>query len=176
MIKFYLTGGTAPNQYQVKPEKSLGGYPSLVEVINGNINSLFGRVSEFSKTNRQNDHVMIACTNTGAPLSAVSFIVSNDEASISVVDLSIVNPSMDNNNKIVFETIANKNAIPYYAEFDEGEGVSIPSLATGATVGIWLRRIIKDEAYLVPTKDQLNAIFEAGQTETVDTAILTVNY
>lgn len=177
MIKFYLTGASKPNEYQPRPDRSLGGYISTAEVVNGDPNGLFGDITEFSKQDRDHDHCLIAVRNeTNAAISNMEFIVTNAAESVADIDIALVIPSTDSGGNYLFEKIASKKAVPLYATFDDGAGVTLPSLGAGAYVGVWLRRKVKDSTYVKPTAAQLSANLDSGIFEQTDTASLTIEY
>lgn len=177
MIKFFLTGAPSPDAFQNTPRVSLGGYVSSAEVANGALDSLFGSISEWSKINKASDYCMIVLKNDGGNKVNFNIRVITPTTSLTKISLAVVSPSHDGDKNIIFEKVQDKNTAPYYADFSDDSGVTIPVFKKGDVYGVWLKRDILPSAYVPVSTDVLNAAFDAGtDLEGEDDIVIDINY
>jgi hypothetical protein len=143
-MKLFYTGAKTNNEWQLDPEKSLGGYISECEVPNSLLENVFSDISLLGQQNESIETKAIALKNTTS-------------AAVTNIYLYFTYPLTDKNAKLEIGkeafvdnkigTIQNSRALPYGITFFQPSRVGTKillasSLAVGEAIGIWLRRTI----------------------------------
>ena len=101
----------------------------------------------------------------------------NAVGAYSELALAVVEPSDDGSGNNVFEHIPDRFSAPYYADFADAAGVTIPSFKKNAVYGVWLKRTVSAAALIPLTTDQLVAAYDAGQPlPSEDDMIVSIDY
>lgn len=151
MILLY-SGAEKPNYPQKSPDLSLGGYVSNSSIPNAYLNNLFGSLERQDILTLQYDVRLIVLKNiTSAEVDNAKLYTITPSTAVTAITFALVQPSIDPScNAPYYEQIMNGQALPYYADFQSYEGLdnafTLPSIAVGATVGIWMMRQVTQAA------------------------------
>lgn len=162
MITVYYTGAKTPNEPQLNPKYSLGGYVSNSPVPSGRLNNLFENTTYYDIASGQ----LTACKaivlkNIGADeLSNVKIGIEKTEANpdyiVELAFVSLVNGGM--------EGIASPKDLPYTATFMEANitndvdgSLALPAIPAGGMLGVWVKRTLQNPVVELETLDT-NAI------------------
>lgn len=145
-MKILYTGVATPNSIQSDPLQSLGGFVSSNMIPNGSLNNIFPPISRGHIKKAFSDVRMIVFKNdTGSSITNVK--IYSERGTYSSYKLAVVIPGLNAKyNADEFEKIESGNALPYQAVLAEAEGIgdaiTVSTLAAGASVGIWIERIV----------------------------------
>jgi hypothetical protein len=142
-MKLYLTGASFPEEPQMIPANSLGGFKSSTEVLLQNPNNLFSDISYLSKINGYAETRGFILKNDSG--------VSQDEVLVNYVypqgaqyKMEIAVVELVNNNQM--ESIMSGRDTPYYAVFGEhnktdtvDNSFSVGAMPIDKCIGIWMR-------------------------------------
>lgn len=179
-MKFYYTNSAKPDEQQRDPNKSLGGYISSSIVPNDVQHAMLDSASYLSIKRKQRQVRCFALKNTtGETVSDISLEFEFNDDIISDISIGVAEPDQDNCGYL-FDTIPNDLAIPYNIDFtsvESGESISLSgvTLAPNESVGIWIKRVYKEETTIEKTCAQVQAEAETPP-ETEDTMQITINY
>jgi hypothetical protein len=162
-MKFLYTGAEHTNCQQIDPELSLGGKVSDTIIPNDLAQNIFSVASYLSIQQKKRETKLIALLNDDpsktATLITLNFGVNGDEScsedsngSIANYQIAFVSPNEEN----CFEKLSNAAALPYYATFQpivSGQPISLPDLAPGEYLGIWLMRTYNYDSPDLVNKD-----------------------
>lgn len=164
MIKIYYTTAVGQDEIQDKIQLSLGGYKSSTPFKSGELNNLFGEITDYTITVADQDQY-------------IGLVVKNESSSVveninlwfiypvsgcySKFYVSAVDLSTDTNGVKYMESITNINSKPVYSEFVEADGTDnkqdLGYLEAGGMFGLWIKRelievnIAADKVNLVQT-------------------------
>lgn len=151
MIKLFYSGGKTPNQPQPRPEKSLGGFLSTTPVNNGRANNLFEDASVVSSHENKSQVIGLFIVNESeAPVYQVYVgyvlpLLATSQIRLSVVGVDQIKPAL--------EVLSSNEDLPMIGDFydlritdpdlapnENGSGFTVPVLAAGASLGLWVKR------------------------------------
>lgn len=182
-MQILYTGATKSGAEQLDPSLSLGGLISSSAVPNGSLSNVFSQASNISIQGKKRECKLLAIyNNDGDILTDISLNFTLENNSICKYKVAFVTPAASASGPC-FEQIANTNALPYYATFQNivsGESILIPTISSGDYLGIWLVREYDFSATELKTKvcsDWL-AELEAGSSEvdTEESLVMEINY
>ena len=137
----YYSGASSNNAIQTSSSRSLGGYISSSLVPNGAVGNLFDTLTPSSNTQCR----LIVLKNSFGDLSNV--LISIEDSSHIEYKIAAVSPTTDSCSNSIFEIIQAEDNLPYQAVLAKHnliDPISIPSLISGAVVGIWIQRKAKN--------------------------------
>lgn len=146
----YYTNSEVYNTPQNIPNKSLGGFLSSSPIPNGEVNSLFDIVSFNSLSKNSFNVVGIMLKNTtNGDINNIKFYFNETGIENNIYDYKIGLAQVVNiNNQEIMEKISNSQSIPYNSNLDICYGINqaliLTELKVGKSVGIWLKREIKN--------------------------------
>lgn len=147
MVFLYYTGAQEVNQPQTQIQRSLGGFKSSTRVPNASLNSLFQGIGQRQLQEGDEQIIGLIMTNeSGAAISNLSIYATVPNGSSTTFQVAAV--TLIDNNRI--EQIANNQASPYVGTLVEMTSLAnkrtlAASLANGASIGVWIRRIIQKQ-------------------------------
>lgn len=179
-MKFYYTNSAKPDEPQKEPNKSLGGYISSSVVPNEMQHAMLDNASYLSIKRKQKQIRCFALKNTtGETVSDISLDFEFNEDMICDISIGVATPDEDACG-FLFDTIPNDFATPYNIEFtpvEDGESISLTgvTLAPNESVGIWIKRVYKDDTTVEKTCAEVQ---EEAETPpgTEDTIQITISY
>ena len=176
MIKIFLTGALTAGGFQNNPANSHGGYISTVTLNNGDIDTLFSGISQFSQINNKPEYALISLQNVGKLKTQVEFKATISAGSLSTVDIALVKPSADSDGDPMYELTSNKYSAPFYADFSGGSVIKLPEFCKDKIYGIWIRRTPLSPMP-VPLTGDIIAAYQNGTTlPTVDDMVVNMSY
>ena len=141
----YYTVSSQPEEVQLKPQLSLGGYKSSNKVVNGKINNLFSDITPMSVSNfNQNRYIGLVLKNElGADKTNLKLWFVFPEGVYSVFRIAAVDMALDSNSNLMMEHIDTVNTKPLYVDqFYEANGevnaVDLGDLTNGSQIGLWI--------------------------------------
>lgn len=139
-IKFYLSGGAANSD----PNASLGGAISSTELVDNSIGNLFDLTTATEAEAGDTEYRAFFVKNTHATLTYTTpklYISSNTPSATTAVTVALADETGS-----PIETIANESVAPVGPAFvtavDYSNGISLGSLAPGASKGVWVKWVI----------------------------------
>lgn len=148
-MRFYYTNAQQYLAQQKNPARSLGGFLSASVVPNNALENLFGEISIRGRQRGGVEYRCLALKNeTPALISGARLYLTQPVAAGVQGDLNVAVtlPGVDNCGRVQYELIENGRTEPYYADFtrpDPATAILLPDLAPGATLAVWVRRIVK---------------------------------
>jgi hypothetical protein len=151
-MKYLYSGASKFGAEQTNPELSLGGNISSSPIPNDLLQNIFSEASYLSIQQNKRETKLIVLQNEDklktATLLSLNFLLNDDDVSVSgpthgaiaEYRVAFVLPDDDND---CFESISNSAALPFNATFQdviENTSVSLPDIAPGDFLGIWLVR------------------------------------
>lgn len=141
MQLFYTTSkndGTGPDS----PSFSLGGYVSSLQVVNADLNNLFGELSLYGEMKATTEYRAIVLKNeSDSPAVNVVLELGFSENNVCSFSMAPVAMTLDSEQRYVMESIPTIYSKPFVGEFiGAGNQISIGDVAPGVCVGIWFRR------------------------------------
>jgi len=165
-MKFYYTTTTyAPAEggsVRQEPSKSLGGFRSVTPVPSGDLNNLFGDLSEYTIQQTKDEFIGLILKNeTLTDIPDINLWIDSAVDAYCLFEIAVVTLSIDVNGNLYMENIPNFNSAPYIADFHsadtEANKVSIGGLDSLDEVGVWIKRKINSAAI---TSDRELAIYK----------------
>lgn len=150
-MRVLYTGVANPSTVQSDPLQSLGGFVSSNTIPNGGVNAIFPPISRNHLKKGLSDVRLIVLKNeTETPVTSLK--VYSERGTYSSYKLAAVLPAHNAKlNADEFEKIDDGHTLPYQAVLETCEGlgqaITISSLAAGASVGIWIERIVDTSAF-----------------------------
>lgn len=139
-IKNYLSGGAA----NTDPNASLGGAISSTEIVDASVNNLFGAALASESEAGSIKYRAFFVKNTHATLTYTTpklWISTNTPSATTTVTVALADETGS-----PIETIADENTAPVGPTFvtavDYTNGISLGSLAPGASKGVWVKWVI----------------------------------
>lgn len=170
MLKLYYSGGKGTSDSTSYPAKSLGQYVSATEVPDG-LNNLFADISAMTLQNKKTEYRAIVLTNESEdeiltnlsvwvedPDSGDSDEFNNSlcEFQLAWVDLSVVNecalPKFPYSSTDIYKSPLGAT---FYPVTGQENALDLPNLEPGLSIGLWVKRIIKDSALVELSDDVL---------------------
>lgn len=169
-----LYSGSRISNGSSEASTSIGGYPSNVEIQNNLIGNLFGDLSRYIINLNKDEVRAIVLKNTGStPLTGLKVWVEypddgdseptqTNDATIQLGSVALV-PDDCGDPKFP-SSVTNVFATPYNITFTENEGelnaLSLPDIAAGDVLGLWIKRKLKSSTQQPLSDDDLIAILE----------------
>lgn len=173
-LKIYYSGAKSPNGINTDPSKSLGQYPSIIEVPDNLLGNLFDSLSRYTINQNKPEVRAIVLSNEGsAPLVSPKIWVRYSDDSDSedgVIDdcefsLGYASLIPDSCGDPIFPySVTNQNASPYQVTFVEADSdvnfLTLPTIAPGIMIGLWIKRKISAAAQQPKTNEELLEILK----------------
>ncbi len=149
-MQLFYSGARSANAIQPYSWLSLGMYISSSAIKSNIKNSFFNDVTLSDVKNKKEVYRLIVLKNTtNATKTDVKFYVEKTTDCICKFEAALVEPALDACNNPVFENIMAEEEAPLTAVFANCEtlanAATISSIAAGASIGIWIKRLIDDE-------------------------------
>ena len=146
----YYTGAIKPEDIQQDPSLSLGGYKSSTQIPNGTIHNLFPKITQSTIIQDKKIIRMIVLQNlTSSAINNVKLFIQNGDYSL--FTMSAIAPGYDEQcERFFFEKVSNEQSLPYQGtleSYNEQSPLIIETLAPGAYIGIWIRRVIDQSKF-----------------------------
>lgn len=146
----FYSGAKAANGTQPYSWLSLGGYPSISPIKNSLKNSFFNDVTINEVKNKKTVYrLMVLKNTTSSTITNIKVYIEPATGCICKFEGALVEPAIDSCNNPIFENVFTEEEAPLSAVFTNmelvGNALTIPSLAAGVNIGIWMKRIINDE-------------------------------
>lgn len=161
-----------------EPSKSLGKYPSSTEVQNGLIGNLFPDISLYTvQLNKAEVRAIVLyndglTTLTGLKVWLVyPYDENSEDDNIAEFELGYTAMTVDSCGDVIFpSSVTNPNAIPYNITFypdkvGEVNALELPDLEAGLYLGLWIKRVLKDETQEPLSDTDLEAILDGELTQ-----------
>ena len=173
-LKLYLSGAGSAGGSNSDVSKSLGQYPSTVGVENDLLGNLFGTLSKYTIQKGRAECAAIVLSNedTFTYTNLKTWIRYSDDSDSEdgVVDdcefeLGYASLILDSCGDPVFKySITNPNSSPMGVTFVSADSdvnfLSLPDMAAGTMLGLWIRRKISTAAQLPRSTEDLVAILD----------------
>ena len=147
MILFY-SGPNQPSQPS-NAFKSLGGYISNTNIVNGMVSNLFPEVTRGDIRDQKKEVRLIALQNESVgTITNVKVYTNTPVDSLFEYKIGVIAPALDTVcNKYYFELLQSPNQLPISPSLDLHEGlgnaINIASMLAGSYVGLWISREYK---------------------------------
>ena len=150
-MRLYYTGAKAAGQPQSQPTKSIGGYVSGTKVSSGIEGSLFANPSQSEIVKGGVAYILVSLLNTtGGDLTDVKIYYEQASDALFNIEMGVVTPVVDSCSNPVYELNTTYKAQPVDITFSDNENVggaiTVASLLTDGSVGIWVKRTINPAA------------------------------
>ncbi len=171
-MKLFLSGAKT-FEGASEPSKSLGGYPSSTEVQNGQIGNLFPNISLYTiQLNRAEVRAIVLHNEEEATLAGLKvwlvypYDENSEDDNIAEFELGYAVLESDGCGGLRFpSSVTSPNALPYNVTFHanavgEENALDLPDLESDLYLGLWLKRVLKDETQTPATDEELEAILD----------------
>ena len=173
-LKLFLSGAVT-FEGPSEPSKSLGGYPSSTEVQNGQIGNLFPNISLYTiQLNRAEVRAIVLYNDGATTLTGLdTWLIypqsedsDSDYDNIAEFELGYAVLESDGCGGLRFpSSVTNPNALPYNVTFNanavgQANALSLPDLEADQYLGLWIKRVLKDETQTPLSNDELEAILD----------------
>lgn len=154
MLKFYYTNISENGGIQTRSDLSLGGYKSATVVPNDSVGNLFSDISVYSVRENRDEYIALTLVNeTGAEVTDVILYFDYPENRQKDIELAFVSFNLSDE----IEIIPNSYSKPFNATFNAADGVdnalNIGTLAVGAKIGVWFKKILNVSNIKLPYGD-----------------------
>jgi hypothetical protein len=177
MLKLYYSGGNGRADSTSYAAKSLGQYVSATEITDG-LNNLFADLASLTLQNKKTEYRAIVLTNesedevltnlsawlideTGANSDALDDSLC--EFQIGWVDLAAENecalPKFPYSIANIYQSPLK---VTFYSAYNQENALDMPNLEPGMSLGLWIKRIIKDSALIPPSDEVLCEITDGS--------------
>ena len=146
------TGAATFLEKQEDPSKSLGGFISATGVPNDFLSNLFGEISKLSASQGKRVTRVIAFKNdTASTITSVKvYVAPEDDEPAASFKLGFQVPVLDDCGDLVIEKVPNESSSPLNVDLADatgpGKAINLPDIAAGEYVGIYIQRILDDDA------------------------------
>lgn len=141
----YFTGAVKQGDPQTESRLSLGGHISSSQLPNGNINNLFGEISQYTLEKQVVEYRALALKNTSGATIPASTIYYQNNSEVPLVNLRMAIVAFaEDDCGLYMEKTSSVTAKPINATFIDNRGtaqaLTIPSMDNNTYVGIWIER------------------------------------
>lgn len=146
------TGAATFLEKQEDPSISLGGYISSTSVPNDFLSNLFGEISKLSASQGKRVIRAIAFKNdTASTITSVKvYVAPEDDEPAASFKLGFQVPVLDECGDLVIEQLPNESSSPLNVDMVDatgpGKAIDLPDIEAGKYVGIYIQRILDDDA------------------------------
>ena len=169
-MKLYYTVSSAPEDVQLKPDLSLGGYKSSTPMPSSELGNMFGDISMYTvKNGNQNQYIgLIAKNELDVDIENIKVWFTFNTNCYSLLKISAIDLSVDSDGNYMMERVKTIFSKPIYSDFKEASteetAVDLGSLLKGEFFGIWIERSllldkIKEDQEAIYQKDPSNPYY-----------------
>jgi hypothetical protein len=148
-MQLLYSGAEAPNKQQTDPNKSLGGYVSSSQIINGKLNNLFAPITKEDVKNNRTSTRLVVFKNDNS--IKTNFKVFTTHTALATYQVAAVSPGLDSLSNPIFELIQDEQGIPYQATLSSCDtlpnALIIGTIAANTIIGIWIKRTLALENF-----------------------------
>lgn len=151
MLQLLYTNAEQPEAEQENPSRSIGGYVSNTQLINGQVDNLFGSTSYERVLRRNVEYRLLAIRNLHTqPVDNIKITPTIENILQSKISIGVTEPFIDECDNRKFELLTNRFSRPVsvneFTQLESGEEIQIPTtLQSGEVLGLWIERESKKQ-------------------------------